>query len=88
MSPKRRFGANREIGFVQRLQVVVLFAAAYNNHRIIMTRKNIVYHQSCDASVPVFKRMDANISIMENGGKFYWRELAGTLCVVIPIYKV
>ena len=44
-------------------------------YRIIVARQDIIYHQSGYASVSVFKRVNTDISVVEQHSQFQRREL-------------
>lgn len=53
------------IGKPERVEIRLFILAANNHHWPFMMAKDEVDHQSSYATVPIFKRMDTDITIME-----------------------
>ena len=77
-----------QVCLVQCLQIVLFQAAAYHNHRVSVTGKDEVHHQSGYTSVAVLEGVDADVAVMEECGQLHRRQLALLLGLVVPVHKV
>ena len=54
-----------DICLVQSLKIFLFLSASYNNHRPVMSGKDIVYHESGYSPITILERVNPYITVMK-----------------------